>query len=381
MDNIVIVGSYAPSLRNFRGELIEALNCGDTVVHAVAPNLNSSKVTSEWFKERNIPTHDIDISRAGLNPLVDLISFFKLAMLLKRLRPKLFIGYTIKPVVWGIMAAWIARTPKRVALITGLGYAFTEPGNLKRIAVRKAACFLYKLSLKRSTHIFFQNTDDRDEFIRLGLVPDNIPTFVVNGSGVNVEIFRETPLPQHPIRFLLISRLLGDKGIREYAQAAAIIRRENPDIEFHLVGGLDTNPNSISRSEIELWQKKGDIVWHGEAEDVRPHIALSHVYVLPSYREGTPRTVLESMAMGRPILTSDAPGCRDTVVDGKNGFLIRPKDTENLVLGMQKFIKNPDSIRQMGKESRKIAENKYDVHTVNSSMISSMGLSPQKTQE
>ena len=207
----------------------------------------------------------------------------------------------------------------------------------------------------------------------------NIPAVVVNGSGVNVSDFDVMPLPlngqnQVAISFLLIARLLGDKGVREYAEAAAIIKKNHPDIQFNLVGWIDDNPTAITQSELDAWVNAGTLKYWGKLSDVRPAIAESSVYVLPSYREGTPRTVLEAMAMGRAVITTDAPGCRETVVDGDNGFLVEVKSVQDLVVAMQKFIEQPELAIQMGKRSREIALNKYDVHQVNKHMMTEMGL-------
>lgn len=174
--------------------------------------------------------------------------------------------------------------------------------------------------------------------------------------------------------FLLIARLLGDKGIREYVQAAKLVKQQYPEAQFDLVGGLDTNPTSISQAELDQWIAAGTINFLGRLSDVRPAIAACSVYVLPSYREGTPRTVLEAMAMGRAVITTDAPGCRETVVNGDNGFLVPVKDADALAQAMLRFIEQPGLIAQMGQRSRSIAEEKYDVHKVNAQMLEGMGL-------
>jgi glycosyltransferase involved in cell wall biosynthesis len=197
---------------------------------------------------------------------------------------------------------------------------------------------------------------------------------VVNGSGVDVGSFAVAPLPAGPVRFLLIGRLLGDKGVREYAQAAQAVRQQYPNVQFTLVGMIDSNPNSIAQAELDAWVADGRLAFLGSMADVRPAIAASSVYVLPSYREGTPRTVLEAMAMGRPIITTDAPGCRETVVDGDNGFLVPVKSVEALVQAMVRFIQDPALAPRMGARSRQIAEAKYDVHQVNAVMLREMGL-------
>lgn len=374
MSVVLILASLSTSLRNFRGPLIaELLEQGHTV-HVAAPDLLQDQTTCEWLQERGVACHEVPLSRAGLRPAADLMTLLALRGLMRRLRPDLFLGYTIKPVIWGLIAARLAGVSQRVALITGLGYAFTGKARGRRAFVQTFAKFLYAQALKGSTLVFFQNTDDRDTFRQMGLLPKNTPVVVVNGSGVDTDIYTPVPLPEGPINFLLIARLLGDKGIREYVHAARILRDEWPDAKFHLVGGLDPNPDGIASEEVERWHNNRDIIWHGALSDVRPAIAAAQVYVLPSYREGTPRTVLEAMSMARAIITTDAPGCRQTVRDGENGFLVPVKDANALADAMRRFLEAPDLATKMGAAARRMAVKKYDVHKVNDVMIRALGL-------
>ena len=374
MTRILILGSFAPSLCNFRGALIDALNQRGLEVHVAAPDLLANEQIRVRLEERGAICHDAPLSRSGLNPFSDFTTLCQLIWLMRRIRPDVFLGYTIKPVIYGLIAAWLAKVPKRVALITGLGYAFTGRANGLRGFVRRLAHALYRVALKHATLVFFQNSDDRDLFDISRLLPADVPVKVVAGSGVDISYFAVSPIPSQPMRFLLIARLLGDKGIREFAGAARKVRLTRPNVEFHLVGGVDPSPDGISEEEVLRWNNDGNIVWHGHLSDVRAAIADCHVYVLPSYREGTPRTVLEAMSMGRPIITTDAPGCRDTVVQGQNGFLISIQDATALAEAIEKFIERPELIAQMGAHSRQIAEEKYDVQKVNTHMIAAMEL-------
>jgi len=371
---ILILGSLSSSLRNFRGPLICAFKERGLEAHVAAPELHDDGDIVAWLSDKNIHGHEVPLSRTGLSPVGDLASLKSLLALMKEVRPDYFLGYTIKPVIWGLIGAWLARVPSRVALITGLGYAFTGEAKGKRAVIQSVARGLYKFALRRSTLIFFQNPDDKSDFQRLGLLPPDVPVKVINGSGVDVDAFEVAPFPSQPIRFLLIARLLGDKGIREYAAAAKKVKERHPEVEFHLVGGLDPNPDGISEEEVKAWHSAGNLIWHGALTDVRPAIAESHVYVLPSYREGTPRTVLEAMAMGRPVITTDAPGCRETVVDGENGYLVPVKSVDALVEAMLKFIETPENIDSMGKNARQVVDAKYDVRKVNQVMLEAMGL-------
>lgn len=371
---ILVVGPQASGLRNFRGALIEALLSRGHEVVAAAPGLRADGSTREWFEERGVAWQDIPLTRTGLRPDADLRTLFALYRLMRRVRPDVSLCYTVKPVVWGGIAAWWARVPRRVALITGLGYAFTGEARGRRAWIRSLVHRLYAVALRRATLVFFQNPDDRADFTRRGLLPSDLAAVVVDGSGVDVSAFAPAPLPEGPLRFLLIAWLLGDKGIREYVAAAARLRARWPDAEFHLVGPLDPNPDAIAREEVESWHASGNVIWHGPLADVRPAIAAAHVYVLPSYREGTPRTVLEAMAMGRPIISTDAPGCRETVQEGRNGYLVPVRDADALAAAMERFLDRPDLVAGMGQAARRLAEERYDVRKVNTAMLSAMGL-------
>lgn len=372
---ILIVASTPESLLNFRGTLINSLIDRAFEVHVASPSMDRNINISEALTRRGVKCHTVLLTRTGLNPLEDLRTMISLYRLMKVIKPNFFLGYTIKPVVWGLKAAHLAGIENRVALITGLGYAFTGKSAGLRKFVQKIARLLYKSSLRKASLIFFQNPDDLNDFSSLGLLDRWCSTKLINGSGVDIEKFSFTLTPPlKTINFLLIARLLGDKGIREYIAAAREILVKYPHARFHLVGGLDTNPNSILEKEVNSWLKEGVLHWHGALSDVRPWLAKSHVYVLPSYREGTPRSVLEAMSMGRPIITTDAPGCRETVIEGQNGFLVDVKSVDQLVVAMERFIKQPELIKSMGKRSREIACEKYDVHKVNNVMLKAMGI-------
>ena len=367
----LLIASFPDSLLHFRGPLIDALLASGQSVHVAVPDLPFSSPIRSRLEANGVSVHDIPLQRTATNPGADFRLLIHLVRLLRQVRPQRVLGYTIKPVVYGMLAAWLARVPQRFALITGLGYAFQDAEG--RGAVRTLVKRLYSLSLGCAHKVFFQNPDDEGLFRKLGLVPDRVPSCVVNGSGVDLDFYGVAPLPEGH-HFLLVARLLGDKGVREYAEAARRIRLQNPDVLFHLVGWLDENPDAISQGELDGWIEDGTLVFHGRLADVRPAVAGCSVYVLPSYREGTPRTVLEAMAMGRAIITSDAPGCRETVVHGENGFLVRVRSVDALVAAMLCFLEDSTLIEKMGNRSRAIAEERYDVHKVNAVMLQEMGM-------
>lgn len=375
---LLVVAGFAESIVPFRGMLIRELVRAGCEVHVAAPGMASFPQIGPALGLSADRLHDVPMARAGTNPLSDAKALAALYRVMRKTKPDAVLPYTIKPVIYGTLAAWLARVPRRYALVTGLGYAFIgeKAGLLKRIVH-----LLYGLALARATKVFFQNPDDDQLFQQLGILPARVPSVVVNGSGVDASAFAVAPLPAPPPSFLLIARLLGDKGVREYADAASMIRKAHPQVRFLLAGWIDENPDTITQSELDGWIAQGTLDFLGKLADVRPAIADSTVYVLPSYREGTPRTVLEAMAMGRAIITTDAPGCRETVVDGGNGFLVPVKSVDALAEAMQRFIDDPELAVRMGQRSRRIAEDKYDVHKVNAVMLREMGIAACKEND
>jgi glycosyltransferase involved in cell wall biosynthesis len=362
---VLLAGSYAPSLVNFRGPLVSAIVKRGHRVIAVAPGIDAA--TAEQIRVLGADPRELQVTNQSLNPFGLLKSLREMRTLVKSVKPDVIIAYTIKPVLLGALAGKAEGVPKIVSMITGAGYAFTGGFEPKRLLSRIAATALYKIALRRSHWVVFQNQDDEQLFRRLGLVSRRQKVCRINGSGVDLDHFSQAPQPAGPT-FLMVSRLLKDKGVREYAAAATRLKTERPEVSIHLAGYIDSSPNSISENELQELIRNG-VEFLGKLGDVRPAMAACSVYVLPSYREGTPRSVLEAMAMGRAIITTDAPGCRETVGPGVNGLLIQPRDSDGLYRAMLKFIAEPRLAARMGKESRAIAETKYDVDKVNSDLI------------
>lgn len=371
MARVVVVAGIAKSLINFRGHLLIELVRRGHWVYACAPE-DSPEITQQLAR-MGVTYASIPMARTGINPLADLAYMCRLRRVFRAIRPDVVLGYTIKPVIYGSLAARLAGVDRICSMITGLGYAFSA-GGLKARLVERVAKVLYRLALRGNDVVFFQNPDDQQLFTDLGLV-SNRQSCLINGSGIDLQQFVPAPFPDSPA-FLLIARLLRDKGISEYAKAAESVRRRYPNARFRLVGMFDSSLNGISPMEVDAWCKAGTIEYLGELADVRPAIADSSVFVLPSfYREGTPRTILEAMAMGRPIITTDAPGCRETVEQGVNGYLVPPRDVDALTIAMESFIQDPDSVARMGEASRRIAVDKYDVRKVTASILDAMQLS------
>lgn len=363
--SIAVVSTNAGSLVNFRGPLLTEMAARGLTVWALAPDYDD--VLRERVRSFGAQPVDISMERTGMRPLRDAADMLRLRATLTRLKPDATLAYFIKPVIYGSLAARAAGVRRRYALMAGLGYVFTPPPggeSLKRRALRLMVSRLYKMGFSACRRVFFHNGDDLDYVSQAGLI-DRSKAVLIGGTGVDLSRFPITPLSTDTPRFLLIARLLAEKGVREYVEAAKAIRRNRPEVEFHLAGDLDTNPGALSRNEVEAWVSAGDIIWHGHVVDVRGIIAAASVYVLPSYREGKPRSTQEAMAMGRPVVTTDAPGCRDTVDEGVNGFKVPVGDAEALATAMRRFIDNPTLIGKMGRESRRLAEERFDVDKIN----------------
>jgi len=363
--NIIIVGALPESLVNFRGEFIRSLVLAGHSVTAMAGEADRKSVGT--IEALGVKFRPFPIARAGLNPLNEIRTLYALRQTFLEIKPDIVIAYTIKPVIWSGVALFGLREVSYFALITGLGFSF-DGATVSRRILRTIASALYRISLRRATGVVFQNKDNRDFAIQNKLAPPK-KCFVVDGSGVNISWFKPTELPSGPPIFLLIARLLADKGLREYAIAAALVKSKYPEAVFQLLGPTDSSPNAIPINEVNSWHKNGSIHYLGSAEDVRPFIAKCHVYVLPSYHEGMPRTVLEAMSMGRPILTTDTTGCRETVVPDLNGHIIPKANAEALANKLIWFLENRSRWQDMGAASRQIVESRFDVHKINRELI------------
>ncbi|MEZ8967569.1 glycosyltransferase family 4 protein [Vibrio breoganii] len=373
--NVIIVGAFTGSLINFRGKLIEKLSKSNCNVITMSGMENEKPIYRTELEMLGANHLSYPVSRNGLNPIQDFVTLLSLIRNFRTYKPKVVLAYTIKPVIWGGIASRFSNNSSFYAMITGLGYAF-QKGGFKKTLLNNVVKVLYKLSLSKSKSVIFQNRDNMQVFIDEGIVAKE-KCHLVNGSGVDLNHYKPIPLPSKA-HFLLIARLLGDKGIREYAKAAEVIKQKYPSVIFELVGPEDPSPDGITLDEVNEWVNSGIIKYSGSASDVRPFIENCSVYVLPSYHEGMPRTVLEAMAMGRPILTTDVPGCRETVVNGDNGWLVEKANVEQLVKRMIWFIENQNQWSNMGQKSHRMATDKFDVHKVNDEILRIMGLVDEK---
>jgi len=376
---IFIVAHHTKSLLNFRGGLLSEFVKSGHEVTVCAPENDPEFM--ETFSQMGIPFISFPLARNGMNPVKDLSALLFLVRTLNKIKPDYVFSASTKPVIYGSLASRFAGVPKVFSLISGAGYALTKT-SLKNWLITLMVTSLYRLSLSGNRLVFFQNPDDLSQFVDLKLVRKE-QTVLVNGSGVDLKYYQPAPIPQNGPAFLLMCRLIKDKGVMDYVDAARILKRRHPEAIFNLLGPFDdNNPSALSRPQIEKWHQEGLINYCGETNDVRPLISASSVYVLPSfYREGTPRSALEAMAMGRPIITTDAPGCRETVIEGKNGFLVPIKNPKALATAMERFIEAPDLILRMGEASRNYAAEKFDADKVNAKIVGAMGLAKKRETE
>ncbi len=374
---ILVIAGAAESLVGFRFPLLKEMVARGHEVIALAPDFTAAII--EVMRAHKIFCERTPLNRTGNSFISDFRYAHSLREKIQKHAPEAVFAYTHKPIVYSIPIAAEEGVPHRVAFVTGFGYAFIGKG-WKRKIVSIILRWLYRRALKSATSLKFQNPDDAADFQKMGLLPLNLQYQIVGGSGVPLEDYPQISPPKGPLRFLMLSRLLGDKGVREFAQAARIVRQKFPDAKFVLAGEIDGNPAAISKSELDSWVTEGVIEYLGKIKDVRPELALCSVYVLPSYREGTPRSVLEAMATGRAIVTTDAPGCRETVrcaqsqqdrtfKQGDNGYLVTVGSGVSLASALLELCHNPELIIQMGKASRSYVEEKYDVKKVNQSLL------------
>lgn len=353
----------------------ELIRCG-WEVHVAAPNLAEFPDTLARLGAMGAKCHEISLNRTGMSPIDDLKSLLSTILVTRKIRPDKVFTYTIKPVIYGSIAARLTGVPSAYAMITGLGYAFIGKARGRKAIVRFVARNLYRLALSGLDKVFFQTTDDLELFREFGILTDQASVSIIDGSGVDVEYFRPAPLPKGKVAFILVSRLIGEKGVRDYVSAAALVKQSYPDTIFHLVGGLDSNPDGISKNEVVEWQNDGLVVWHGEVSDVRPFIEDAHVYVLASHREGIPRAALEAMAMGRAVIATNAPGAKEVVEKDQNGLLVPVQDTKGLSEAMMQLVENPKLVIPMGKRSIEIANGRFELKTVTKDLLRKMGIKP-----
>jgi glycosyltransferase involved in cell wall biosynthesis len=368
---ILLVAGISRSLLNFRGQLLADLVELGHEVHAAAGETEPEVVRA--LETSGIHYHPLPLNRTSLNPAGDIQLLLRLRGLMRTHRPDILLAYTIKPVIWGGIASQSSPSTAFFALITGLGQVFTAE-SVKRRILQALASRLYGLALRRASGVIFQNGSDRDLFVREQITSLG-KSHIVDGSGVDLTHFHLEELPAGPPQFLLIARLLRAKGVLEYCEVARRVRAIQPDATFHLVGPTETGGEAVSLAALSSFLDDKSVCYHGSVSDVRPHIKSSHVFVFPSYyNEGLSRSLLESLATGRPIITTDHPGCREAVLCGTNGVLGKKMDADDLFQKTLWMLENREQWPIMGAASRKLAEEKFDVRKVNADMLRILGL-------
>jgi len=356
---IIIVSNTTFSIYNYRLSLIKTLKEKGFQVTVVAP---CDKYVKKIKKEGIAFLPLSNLNRKGVSPLRDFILFLEFVKIYSKEKPDMILHFTIKPNIWGSLACGILNIPS-ISVVTGLGYVFVFP-SYYREGIPRA---VLEASFKFSSKVIFQNPDDMKLFIQKGIVKLN-KAKIIYGSGIDPEKFKPKEVAKNEnFTFIFIGRLLWDKGLKEIIEACKILKKKGYSFDFFIVGKIDEgNPNSISILDIEKWQEEKIIKYLGFQEDVKKYLIKADVFVFPSYyREGIPRAVLEAMSMEKPIITTDSPGCRETVRDGINGLLIKPKDYIDLADAMEKIMKMPkEKLEKMGKESRRIVLEKFNEEKV-----------------
>ncbi len=396
---VIVLTADANTLIYHRGDLIRDIaGAGCEVVTSAAEDYVHVRTFVESLGGRHRP---IRMVRSRVNLIRDRETWMDMWRMFREERPDALFAYTIKSVVYGCVVARLAGVPKIYALLPGLGFTFVKPTTLKGRLVSWVSKALHRFALRRADVIFMQNHDDLALFTELKLLPKGVPVHVTAGSGVNVDEFgqrdwlHDSGLAVGRIRFALVSRLLISKGVQVFAEAAREIKKRHPKVEFHLIGPFDPNPNRVSEEEVATWEKEGVLTHHGMVRDVAALIQTMHVFVLPTwYREGVPHATLEALSTGLPIITTDSVGARgcvqltatgqeqktrgESLMQGENGYLVQPQNVAAVIAAMESLISDASKIEELGRESRRLAEEVFDVRIVNQIILNAMNLCQAK---
>lgn len=374
-NKIILIGTTASNLYLFRKDFIlECLRQGYQVYAFV------SEYNDQWLEKiKNIGAIPVtyQLSRGGLNPLKDIYSTYQLAKKIKKLKPEIVFSYSAKPTIYGTLAANLVKVPRVIGMLEGLGYTFTEQPegfSKKTNLVRSIQVFLYKLAFLRLDHLIFLNPDDKKDLIHNYRI-NFANVHILGATGLNLEEYSYTVTPIDPINFLFIGRLLKEKGIFELIEAIKIVKKKYPDTQFTILGAIDTeNLGALTQETLDNLISQSLFEYPGHVSNVADWIRQCSVFVLPSYREGIPRSTQEAMAIGRPVITTDVPGCRETVVDGVTGFLVPKWNPQVLAEKMIYFIEYPEQINKMGYQGYLYAKEHFDAEKVNTKLLEIIGI-------
>lgn len=390
---IAVIAGHAPSLVNFRGPLLAALLArGHEVLALAPPERGGGAATEASLRKLGVTLLRYPLDRGGMNPCRDLRTLLALRNHFLALKPDLVLPYTIKPVIYGSLAARWAGVPRVASLITGLGYGFGglpngsgeenggplgQPQTVARRCLTELVARLYAKALEQNRAVIFQNPDDRDLFQRLEIITPGQRVAVVGGSGVDLEHFAPAPPlaaeADAPV-FTCVARLLWAKGVGVFVEACRMLKRRHPRVTCRLIGPVDDVPDAVAPEMLRRWREDRVVEILDPVDDIRPVLAQTSVFVLPSYREGTPRSSLEAMSMARPVITTDVPGCRQTVEDGVTGSLVPPFEPGALMRAMERYLLEPELIAQQGAAARRLAEERFDVRRVVADMLAALPL-------
>jgi glycosyltransferase involved in cell wall biosynthesis len=372
---IVLIGTTGSSFFGFRADLILKLVQQGHTVYALTSEYTETCLNK--IKALGAIPITYSLSRGGVNPFADIQSFLQLKKILKQIKPDIAFSYFAKPVIYGSMAAKVARVPVVIGMLEGLGYTFTEQPegqSTKTKIVRNIQVLLYKMAFPCLDKMIFLNPDDQYDLMEKYNL--NVPeVHILGGIGLNLKDYPYAVANTSPMKFLFVGRLLKEKGVFEFIQAIRIVKSKYPNAHFTVLGEIDhKNMGALKQEQLDQFIHEKLFEYPGYVTNVKDWITETSVFVLPSYREGVPRSTQEAMAIGRPVITTDVPGCRETVIDGVNGFLVCKWDPEALADKMCYFIQNSEQVNQMGLKSYEIAQEKFDAEKVNSKFIEIMGL-------
>ncbi|MDG9729829.1 glycosyltransferase family 4 protein [Ignatzschineria sp. RMDPL8A] len=378
MKKIILIGTVASSTIQFRQDLIKLLAQNKWQVYTFVCEYKDDELKT--LESLGATPITYKMSRGGLNPFADIASMWDLKKKITKIKPDIVFSYFSKPVVYGTIAAKLAKTPKIIGMLEGLGTPFTIPKNgqsTKVNFIQKAQIFLYRLAFPFLDKIIFLNPDDPVDLIEKNKIKCKTNAIHVLGAiGLNLDQYPYSPWQNNTFSFIFIARLLAEKGIFEYVEATKLVKKQYPNVVCTVIGGLDKeNPSGLTERELERLINDNIIEYPGFVNNVPDYITKSAVFILPSYyREGVPRSTQEAMAIGRPIITTDVPGCRETVIDGQNGFLVPKWDANALADKMIYFIEHPEQVNIMGKESYKLAKEHFDADKVNRKLCNIIGI-------
>ena len=372
MTKIVMIGTAANSVLGFRANLIKALLKKKCIVYTFVSEHNQNEL-SKIEAMGAIPV-TYELKRGGLNPLIDIKVTYELSKKIKDIAPDLVFSYFSKPVIFGTLAAKIAKVPNIIGMLEGLGYTFTDqPQGLskKTKLIKSLQILLYKVALPQLDKLIFLNPDDSTDLLHKYKIKMK-RVEVLGGIGLDLEDYTYQPVLnfERPISFIFVGRLLKEKGIYDFIAAAQIVKEKYPQTQFTVLGAIDaSNLGALKKVELDKLISLQIVNYPGQVDNVKEWLVDSDVFVLPSYREGVPLSTQEAMAIGRAVITTDVAGCRETVVDGVNGFLVDKWNPQALAEKMNYFIENPEQVGIMGYESRKMAQKKFDATEVNKRLL------------